>query len=79
MSRDEVHDVSFCRFLINFFPIDLALKHLRRASDALQSRVQYSLGFLHMIVSDGVHGIRKLLGELVDWYTVLKRRCEELC
>ena len=79
MSRDEVHDVSFGCCLVDLLPIDLALKHLRGASDTLKRRVQYSLGFLHMIVADGVHGIRKLLRELVHRYRISEVWREELC
>ena len=78
MSCHKLDDMFLRSGLINFFPVDLALKHLRGASHTLKGRVQYRLGFFDMVVSDRMHVIRKLLGELVDGYTVLKRRCEEL-
>ena len=79
MSRDELDDVFLRCCLVDLLPIDLSLKHFRGAAYTLQSRVQYRLGFVDVVVSDGMHVIRKLFRELRDWYTVLKRRCEELC
>ena len=76
--RHEVHNMFFGCCLVDLLAIDLALKHLRGASYALQGRVQYRLGFVDVVVSDGMHVIRKLFRELRDGYTVLKRRCEEL-